>query len=195
MVTGFFEDILVNFWSVIDTELTLAEQLFVTRQAVSKWERGERYPDLPTTKKISEILDVSLDDLLSGKDMVKEVERNPVVENKAVNNMMLVLYALVVFTCFFYVVGHISVLHSEGANLSEMGGAYIIELIYKFIMEVSPIIVFGYGMYQAIVGTLSLSNVLEIFFNIALYVLFVYQTVVLLKKRQNAQESYRCKNL
>ena len=188
MVTGFFEDILVNFWSVIDTELTLAgdtferrivnmiefgeqlrraredkgmtqqtlaEQLFVTRQAVSKWERGERYPDLPTTKKISEILDVSLDDLLSGKDMVKEVERNPVVENKAVNNMMLVLYALVVFTCFFNVVGHISALHSEGANLSEMGGAYIVELIYKFIMEVSPIIVFGYGMYQAIVGTLS----------------------------------------
>ena len=71
------------------TQQTLAEQLFVTRQAVSKWECGERYPDLPTTKKISEALDVSLDDLLSGKDMNKVVERNQVVENKFANNMMI----------------------------------------------------------------------------------------------------------
>ena len=63
------------------TQQSLAEQLYVTRQAVSRWECGDRYPDLLTTKKISQILEVSLDDLLSGKEMEKVVEflqENPV---------------------------------------------------------------------------------------------------------------------
>ena len=64
------------------TQQSLAEQLYVTRQSVSRWECGDRYPDLLTTKKISQILEVSLDDLLSGKEMTKVVERNPVIEKK-----------------------------------------------------------------------------------------------------------------
>ena len=47
------------------TQQTLAEKLFVTRQTVSNWECDKRYPDLITTKIISQILEVSLDDLLS----------------------------------------------------------------------------------------------------------------------------------
>ena len=43
------------------TQQTLANQLFVTRQAVSRWECGARFPDLLTAKKISEYLEVSLD--------------------------------------------------------------------------------------------------------------------------------------
>ena len=78
------------------TQQSLAEQLYVTRQSVSRWECGDRYPDLLTTKKISEILEVSLDDLLSGKEMEKVVERNPVIENKAANNIMIALYSIVV---------------------------------------------------------------------------------------------------
>ena len=80
------------------TQQSLAEQLFVTRQSVSRWECGDRYPDLLTTKKISEILEVSLDDLLSGKEMEKVVERNPVIENKVANNIMIALYAIVVLS-------------------------------------------------------------------------------------------------
>ncbi|MBO4701021.1 MAG: helix-turn-helix transcriptional regulator [Lachnospiraceae bacterium] len=80
------------------TQQSLAEQLYVTRQSVSRWECGDRYPDLLTTKKISEILEVSLDDLLSGKEMEKVVERNPVIENKVANNIMIALYAAVVLS-------------------------------------------------------------------------------------------------
>ena len=80
------------------TQQSLAEQLYVTRQSVSRWECGDRYPDLLTTKKISEILEVSLDDLLSGKEMEKVVERNPVIENKVANNIMIALYAVVVLS-------------------------------------------------------------------------------------------------
>lgn len=81
------------------TQQTLAEQLFVTRQAVSKWECGERYPDLPTTKKISEALDVSLDDLLSGKDMNKVIERNSIVDNNLAEKVIFTVYAVFLFRC------------------------------------------------------------------------------------------------
>ena len=45
---------------------TLASQLFVSRQAVSKWENGDGTPDLKTLVKLAEILHVSLDTLVLG---------------------------------------------------------------------------------------------------------------------------------
>lgn len=46
------------------TQEQLAEKLFVTRQAVSKWERGENEPDIVTLCAISSFFDVTIDDLL-----------------------------------------------------------------------------------------------------------------------------------
>ena len=54
------------------TQQTLADYLFVTRQTVSRWECGTRFPDLLTAKKISGILEVSLDELLSEEDSAKK---------------------------------------------------------------------------------------------------------------------------
>lgn len=42
----------------------LAEQLGVTRQTISSWETGKSYPDLVSIIKISDIFDISLDELL-----------------------------------------------------------------------------------------------------------------------------------
>ena len=41
-----------------------AEKLFVTRQAVSRWENGETIPNIDTLKLIAEIFSVSVDHLL-----------------------------------------------------------------------------------------------------------------------------------
>jgi transcriptional regulator with XRE-family HTH domain len=50
------------------TQQKLADQLFVTRQTVSKWEVGSRYPDLLTTKSLADILGASIDDLVSDEE-------------------------------------------------------------------------------------------------------------------------------
>lgn len=42
----------------------LAEELFVTRQAVSRWERGETLPNPQTLKALSRLFDVSINTLL-----------------------------------------------------------------------------------------------------------------------------------
>ena len=65
------------------TQQSLAEQLYVTRQAVSRWECGDRYPDLLTTKKLSQILEMSLDDLLSGKEMEVSCIGKRIINNRA----------------------------------------------------------------------------------------------------------------
>ncbi|MDK9677490.1 helix-turn-helix domain-containing protein [Weissella cibaria] len=44
----------------------LADKLYMTRQAVSKWETGESSPDLNRMQEIADILDVSVQVLLFG---------------------------------------------------------------------------------------------------------------------------------
>jgi len=46
----------------------LAEQLHVTRQAVSSWETGKTQPDIETLKKIAEYFDVSVERLIYGRE-------------------------------------------------------------------------------------------------------------------------------
>ena len=45
----------------------LAEKIYVTRQAVSRWENGETIPNVETLKLLSELFDVSIDMLLATK--------------------------------------------------------------------------------------------------------------------------------
>ena len=42
----------------------LAEKVFVTRQAVSRWENGETVPNTETLKLLSNVFDVSINTLL-----------------------------------------------------------------------------------------------------------------------------------
>lgn len=77
------------------TQQTLAEQLYVTRQTVSRWECGNRFPDLITAKKLSQILGVSVDVLLSEDDVKKVVERNPIIDGKIISKLVMVLYTAI----------------------------------------------------------------------------------------------------
>ena len=90
------------------TQQALAEKLYVTRQTVSRWESGKRYPDLETLKKISAELEVSVDELLSmephpdeQKEMTAEEEKTPVVfgkskEKNVKNRVMAGLYIIII---------------------------------------------------------------------------------------------------
>lgn len=46
------------------TQEELAEQLQVSRQAISKWEAGTGYPEVDKLRTISKVLDISLDGLM-----------------------------------------------------------------------------------------------------------------------------------
>lgn len=101
------------------TQQTLAEKLYVTRQTVSRWESGNRYPDLETLKKISVELEVSVDELLSiephpdeQKEMTAEEEKTTDVfekskEKNIINRVMAVLYMIIIAGLTIYLLGNL----------------------------------------------------------------------------------------
>lgn len=52
------------------TQEQLAEKVCVSRVAISKWESGRGYPNLDSLKKLSEIFNVSIDELLSSNELI-----------------------------------------------------------------------------------------------------------------------------
>lgn len=61
------------------TQEELAEALYVSRTAISKWESGRGYPSIDSLKEISNYFSVSIDDLLSGEKLLLIAEK----ENKS----------------------------------------------------------------------------------------------------------------
>lgn len=51
------------------TQEELAEKLFVSGKAVSKWEMGKGYPDISLLQPLAKALDISVIELLSGEDV------------------------------------------------------------------------------------------------------------------------------
>ena len=136
------------------TQQSLAEQLFVTRQTVSRWECGDRYPDLLTTKRISQVLEVSLDDLLSDNEMTKIVEKNPVIEKKSSNNLMIALYTLIIFSYVFNIANAFSYLFEMDTSV-DITISFPVETIVGLTLSIVIIVTFIYGMVNAIKGTLN----------------------------------------
>lgn len=85
------------------TQQNLADKIFVTRQSVSRWERGERYPDLLMIKKISGILGISIDELLSEEDLTPVSEKSPAMKNRLETNRFTALYVSICI-CYFVVI-------------------------------------------------------------------------------------------
>ena len=61
------------------TQEELAENLFVSRTAVSKWESGRGYPSIDSLKEIANYFSVTIDELLSGEKIISIAEK----ENKS----------------------------------------------------------------------------------------------------------------
>ena len=74
------------------TQEELAEILYVSRAAVSKWESGRGYPSIDSLKEISGYFSVTIDDLLSGEKLLSIAEK----ENKSnIKYMCDFLYGMV----------------------------------------------------------------------------------------------------
>lgn len=61
------------------TQEELAQAIYVSRTAVSKWESGRGYPSIDSLKAISAFFSVSVDDLISGDKLIDIAEK----ENKS----------------------------------------------------------------------------------------------------------------
>ena len=58
------------------TQEELAESIFVSRTAVSKWKSGRGYPSIDSLKELSRFFSVSIDELISPDEVVIAAERD-----------------------------------------------------------------------------------------------------------------------
>ena len=56
------------------TQEELAERLYVSRTAISKWESGRGYPNIDSLKAIAKFFSVTIDQLLSGEEWLTVAE-------------------------------------------------------------------------------------------------------------------------
>lgn len=72
------------------TQDALAEKLFVTRQTVSSWENDRTQPDIETLKMISDIFEVSLEEIIYGEKR----KTDPNAENAKARKILTIVFAV-----------------------------------------------------------------------------------------------------
>lgn len=70
------------------TQEQLAEQLYVSRTAISKWESGKGYPNIESLKCISKFFSVTIDELLSGEELITLAETENYSNVKRIYNII-----------------------------------------------------------------------------------------------------------
>lgn len=87
------------------TQEELAEQLFVSRTAVSKWESGRGYPNIESLKTIANFFDITIDDLLSGEELLTVSEEDNNQKQQHLRDIVFGLFdlsaAMLIFLPFF----------------------------------------------------------------------------------------------
>lgn len=64
------------------TQEELADILFVSRTAVSKWESGRGYPNIDSLKVIAKFFGITIDELLSGDELLTIAEEDSLLKEK-----------------------------------------------------------------------------------------------------------------
>ena len=70
------------------TQEELAEMLYVSRTAISKWESGRGYPSIESLKAISKLFSVSVDELLSGNELISLAEAEQKEKTANIRNLV-----------------------------------------------------------------------------------------------------------
>lgn len=108
------------------TQEELAELLYVSRTAISKWESGRGFPNIESLKAISKFFSVSLDELLSGEEILAIAENDHKQKERTVRDLVFGLLdcsvVLLLFLPFFGqkadgVIRAVSVLTLSGIQL------------------------------------------------------------------------------
>ena len=70
------------------TQEDLAEKLYVSRTAVSKWESGKGYPNIDSLKDIAKIFNITIDELLSSEEIIGIAKSENNTNIKKANNLI-----------------------------------------------------------------------------------------------------------
>ncbi len=133
------------------TQEELAESLYVSRTAISKWESGRGYPNIDSLKAISKFFSVTIDELLSGEEVLTIAEEDQKQKESILRDMVFGLLDLGV-AMFFFV-----------PFFGQKTDGYVQAVSLLFLTEIAPYLKAAYfvmviGMVAFGISTLVLQN-------------------------------------
>lgn len=128
------------------TQEQLAEQLYVSRTAVSKWESGKGYPNIESLKCISKLFSVTIDELLSGDELITLAETENRSNLEKMYSMMNGALDLMVILCIFLpLYGKLEGTFIRAVNLMEFTDTTRVNLILYWVVF---LVIIGLGIAQ-----------------------------------------------
>ena len=133
------------------TQEELAESLYVSRTAISKWESGRGYPNIDSLKAIAKFFSVTIDELLSGEEVIAIAEEDQKQKESILRDMVFGLLDLSV-AMFFFV-----------PFFGQKADGYVRAVSLLFLAEIAPYLKAAYfvmviGMVAFGISTLVLQN-------------------------------------
>lgn len=112
------------------TQKELADKLYISDQAVSKWERGLSMPDIGLIEKLSDYLEVSVSEILKGEkiDNITKKNSDEIVKtsilffqkkyfkNKIILMTSIVIILLVILVAIFYIIGTVDYIRATNGK-------------------------------------------------------------------------------
>ena len=142
------------------SQYQLADMIPISRQAVSKWERGQTIPDSSTLLRLSEIFDVTINELLNGErlknDSLKGLETTTLTildesnrKTKQIKKNLIISFAMIIillllFLTYYFINSYNSIkvytIFGESEHFRVHDGVFIItnQKSYLKIGEIKP---------------------------------------------------------
>lgn len=165
------------------TQEELAEALYVSRTAVSKWESGRGYPSIDSLKVISNYFTVTIDELLSGENLLSIAEKENTARLQNLCNMLIgmidILHFLLIILPLYprFMNGYIS-----AVNLFAYTGAAALNQMVYWGMFLSCILI---GFIEIVITHLKAAKTYKIILTVSMLISIL--TVIFLAL---ARESY-----
>lgn len=133
------------------TQEELAQSLYVSRTAISKWESGRGYPNIESLKAIAKFFGVTIDELLSGDELLAIAEEDTKQKENHVRDLVFGLLDCSIAMFFFL------------PFFGQKADATIQEVPLLFLAEITPYLRTTYfivviGIIVSGVLTLALQN-------------------------------------
>lgn len=130
------------------TQEQLSEQLYVSRTAISKWESGKGYPSIESLKCISKFFSVSIDELLSGEELITLAQEENTSNIKKIYSLLIgIIDVMAIIFIFLPLYGKTEGGYIYSVNLLSFTETTKINLIIYWCIFISVI---GIGIYKLI---------------------------------------------
>ena len=121
------------------TQEELAEKLYVSRAAISKWESGRGYPSIDSLKAIAKYFHITIDELIGSEEIVDLAEQDMKSSNKKYTALICgILDCLTLLLFFLPVFGNGGKTDVESVSLLAMTGVGLwLKIIFIAVMGIT----------------------------------------------------------